>query len=93
MSVHRIDHGAFCVWKYNGPGKKARGFWHADMDISQPLWAYALRSNDGTYWETSRAKGGFRDEQSAVNAAQAVVSAREQAWEDLRADGGLPEAQ
>ena len=43
-------------------------------------------------WETSRAKGGFPDEQSAVNAAQAVVAGREQSWEDLRADGGLPEA-
>lgn len=76
QSPHRIDHGAFCVWRYNGPGKKARGFWHEDLSISQPMWAYALRSKCGTFWETSRAKGGFADEESAVNAARAAVEGR-----------------
>lgn len=76
-TTHRIDHGAFCVWKYNGPGRKARGFWHGDNPIDQPMWAYALRSKDGTFWETSRAKGGFADEASAVAAAQAVVAERQ----------------
>jgi len=75
QSPHRIDHGDFCVWKYNGPGKKARGFWHGDNPIVTPLWAYALRSKCGTFWETSRAKGGFADEESAVNAARAVLTA------------------
>lgn len=79
MSVqapHRIDHGAFCVWKYNGPGKKARGFWHTDLNIVQPMWAYALRSKCGTFWETSRAKGGFESEDAAVAAARAAVGQR-----------------
>jgi len=76
MTPHRIDHGGFCVWKYNGPGKKARGFWHADLSINQPMWAYALRSKDGTCWETSRAKGGFADEASAVSAARAALENR-----------------
>ena len=49
-------------------------------------------SQCGTFWETSRAKGGFPDEQSAVNAALGVVAGGEPSWEDLRADGGLPEA-
>lgn len=71
---HRIDHGGFCVWAYNGPSKKARGFWHADLAIDRPMWAYALRSKCGTFWETSRAKGGFLDEESAVNAARVVIA-------------------
>ena len=79
---HRIDHGVFCVWQYNGPGKKARGFWHGDDPVLVPLWAYALRSPmpgapSSSFWETSRAKGGFVDEASAVNAARAVIEARE----------------
>ena len=76
QSPHRIDYGAFCVWKYNGPSKKARGFWHGDDPILQPMWAYALRSKCGTFWETSKAKGGFTDEESAVNAARAAVEGR-----------------
>lgn len=60
MATHRIDHGEFCIWKYNGPGK---------------------------------AKGGFPDQSAAVSAARAVIAARELEWADLRADGGLPEAQ
>lgn len=78
QSTHRIDHGAFCVWKYNGPGKKARGFWHGTDPILVPTWAYALRSKCGTFWETSRAKGGFADEQSAVDAARAAVKGRQE---------------
>ena len=74
---HRIDHGQFCVWKYNGPGKRARGFWNAHLAIDTPMWAYALRSKCGTFWETSRAKGGFSDEESAVNAARAVIAERQ----------------
>jgi hypothetical protein len=76
MNTHRQEHGDFCVWKYSGPGKKARGFWHADLTIVQPMWAYALRSMDGTFWETSRAKGGFVDEESAVIAARAALGNR-----------------
>lgn len=76
QKTHRIDYGAFCVWKYNGPGKKARGFWHGDEPILQPIWAYALRSKCGTFWETSRSKGGFTDEESAVNSARAALEGR-----------------
>lgn len=75
-TTHRIDHGAFCVWRYNGPGKKARGFWHGDTAVDAPLWAYALRSRDGSFWETSRAKGGFPDEAAAVAAARQAVESR-----------------
>ena len=78
QAPHRIDHGQFCVWKYNGPGKKARGFWHGDQSIEHPMWAYALRSQDGTFWETSKAIGGFLDEESAIRAAQVAVAKR---WE------------
>lgn len=76
QSHHRIDHGAFCVWMYNGPSKRARGFWHEQDNIDKPMWAYALRSRDGSFWETSRAKGGFADEESAVSAARAAVEGR-----------------
>ena len=72
MTPHRTDHGPFCTWKYNGPSKKARGFWHQDLSIPCPMWAYALRSPMG-FWETSKAKGGFTDEQSAIEAARMVV--------------------
>lgn len=74
--THRIDHGDFCVWKYNGPAKKARGFWHGDNPIMVPTWAYALRSRCGTFWETSRAKGGFADEADAVAAAREALLRR-----------------
>lgn len=73
QSNHRVDHGAFCVWEYNGPSKRAHGFWHGDNPIDRPMWAYALRSKCGTFWETSRAKGGFPDEELAVNAARTVI--------------------
>jgi hypothetical protein len=78
QAIHRTDYGEFCVWSYNGPGKKARGFWHGDNPIVYPMWAYALRSKCGTFWETSRAKGGFPDETSACDAARAAVAARVQ---------------
>jgi len=70
---HRIEYGTFCVWSYNGPSKRARGFWHGDSPIDRPMWAYALRSPDGKFWETSKAKGGFTDEASAHAAATAAV--------------------
>ena len=83
-ATHRIDYGSFCVWKYNGPSKKARGFWHGDDPVLVPLWAYALRSPmpgdpSSSFWETSRAKGGFASEEAAVNAARAIVAERERA--------------
>jgi hypothetical protein len=79
---HRIDHGAFCVWQYNGPAKKARGFWHGDNPILCPMWAYALRSpragvQGEFFWDTSRAKGGFDSENAAVTAAQATLASRQ----------------
>lgn len=78
---HRIDYGDFCVWKYQGPGKKARGFWHSDDPVLVPLWAFALKAPmpgmpGQFYWETSKAKGGFADEASAVDAARSVLLAR-----------------
>jgi hypothetical protein len=81
VAPHRTDYGLFCVWKYNGPGKRARGFWHGDSPINTPLWAYALRSyalGPSGYWETSKAKGGFLDESSAIIAAKAAVAQRKQ---------------
>ena len=76
MSQHRIDYGGFCVWQYNGPTKKARAFWHGDNPLVQPIWAYALRSRDGSFWETSRAKGGFLDQDAAVSAARNALAER-----------------
>jgi hypothetical protein len=77
QAAHRRDHGRFCTWQYSGPGKRARGFWHGDNQITQPLWAYALRSTCGTFWQTSRAKGGFQDEAEAIRAAEAAISCHE----------------
>lgn len=79
---HRVDHGEFCVWKYNGPGKKARGFWHGHEPIACPLWAYALKApmpgQPGSFfWQTSQAKGGFVDENAAIVAAQIAVARRQ----------------
>lgn len=75
-SNHRTDHGQFCTWCYNGPGRRARGFWNAHIPIDKPMWAYALRSADGTFWETWRSKGGFVDEASAINAAREALEGR-----------------
>jgi hypothetical protein len=81
VANHRVDHGEFCVWKYNGPGKKARGFWHGNDPVLVPMWAYALKApmpgQPGQFfWETSRAKGGFVDENAAIVAAQIAVARR-----------------
>ena len=84
MSNHRTDHGPFCTWAYNGPSKRARGFWHSDGSTpDKQVWAYALRSKCGTFWETSRAKGGFPDESTAIRAANAALADRRiQLWND-----------
>lgn len=78
---HRIDYGEFCIWAYKGPSKKARGFWHGDDPELCSVWAFALKAPmPGTpgqfYWQTSRAKGGFADPESAIAAARAVIAAR-----------------
>lgn len=74
----QIDYGAFCVWEYKGPSHAARGFWHGTDPVLSALWAYAFRSPCGTAWESSRATGGFSDEQSAVNEARRVLAARQE---------------
>jgi hypothetical protein len=81
MDSHRNDHGPFCTWAYNGSSKRARGFWHGDNPLVQPTWAFALRSACGTFWETSRAQGGFPDESTAIRAANAALANRRaQSW-------------
>ena len=77
LNTHRIEFAeGFCVWTYAGPGRRARGFWHPDLTMTTPMWAYALRSPCGTFWETSRARGGYNSQGEAIAAAKASLSRR-----------------
>lgn len=73
---HRNDHGDFCTWQYNAPAKRARGYWHGTDPIMRPLWAYAMRSTCGTFWDLSSGESGFDDEESAINAARCALATR-----------------
>jgi hypothetical protein len=73
---HVSDYGDFCVWPYQGPSKKARGFWHGDSPTDQTMWAFALKAPLLGHWETSQAKGGFTDELAAVRSARQALARR-----------------
>ena len=72
------EYDGFCTWSYAAPVEKPRGFWHGDDFTTKPLWAYALRSDCGTFWKTSEPVSGFVTEEFAIAAAREHVT-REQA--------------
>ena len=61
------DCGAFCTWWY---GTTRR---HSNERIVE--WAYAQRSECGTYWRTSSPISGFKSRNEAIAAGSAAVTA------------------
>jgi hypothetical protein len=53
------DCGKFCVWWYTQP---VRG------KSDEKRWAFALRSECGTFWRTSACKSGFESREAAFAA-------------------------
>ena len=57
------DCGTFCVWWYTVEHRRTKA--------QTREWAYAWRSDDGSYWRTSSPTSGFETRELAVRAARA----------------------
>jgi hypothetical protein len=67
-----VNHGNFCCWSYQRPMGHPKSS-AVRRGIAQLVteYAYALRSKDGTSFETSHAVSGFSTIEDAIRAATA----------------------
>lgn len=54
--------GDICVWWYTQVEHRTH--------VETRLWAFARRSEDGSYWHTSSCVSGFETREAAINAAE-----------------------